>query len=72
MVGDRWDEERLTQDIVASQKRRLFLRRVLAQGRQHSWDYAVEDELERHCLRADKVYGHWAYQGIVGYRFPED
>ncbi|MCP4469344.1 MAG: sulfatase-like hydrolase/transferase [Gammaproteobacteria bacterium] len=25
-----------------------------------------------HCLRADKVYSKWAYQGIVDYRFPEE
>ncbi len=72
MVGERWDEEQLVRDIVASQKRRLFLRQVLAQGRQHSWDYAADDELERHCLRADRIYSQWAYDGIVGYRFPED
>ena len=27
------------------------------------------DQLEQHCLRADKVYSQWAYQDIVDYRF---
>ena len=26
------------------------------------------NELEQHCLRADKVYSHWAYQDILGHR----
>ena len=72
LVGARWHEEHLTRAIVASQKRRLFLREVLARGRQQSWDFVPGDELEQHCLRADKIYSQWAYQGILGYRFPED
>ena len=46
------------------------LREALAQGQSASWDFAAADELERHCLRADKVYSKWAYQDILGYRYP--
>jgi len=72
LVQDHWDVETLSHDIVASQRRRLFLREVLAKGKLHDWDFAATDELEQHCLRADKVYSKWAYEGILGYRFPED
>jgi hypothetical protein len=44
----------------------------LAKGQLHDWDYKPNDELEQHCLRADKVYSKWAYQDIVDYRFPEE
>ena len=72
LVSQRWNVEELTRAIIASQKRRLFLREVLAQGRHQDWDYKPEDELEQHCLRADRIYSKWAYQGMVDYRFPED
>jgi hypothetical protein len=36
------------------------------------WDFTPTDELERHCLRAGKVYSQWAYQDILGYRIPEE
>jgi len=72
LIEHRWDIEKLTRDIVASQRRRKFLRATLARGQLHNWDYRTDDELERHCLRADKVYSQWAYQNILDYRFPEE
>jgi hypothetical protein len=30
-------------------------------------DLLAANELEQHCLCADKVYSHWAYQDILGY-----
>jgi hypothetical protein len=35
-------------------------------------DYSPADELEPLCLRADKIFSQWAYEGILGYRFPEE
>ena len=72
LVENRWNNDDLTQAIVASQKRRKFLREALAKGQSHDWDYRPKDELEQHCLRADKVYSQWAYQGMIDYRFPEE
>ena len=72
LIDEQWDKETLTRDILASQRRRLFLREALAKGKLHDWDYHAADELEQHCLRADKVYSKWAYQDIVDYRFPEE
>lgn len=72
LVQHRWNVESLASDIVLSQRRRLFLREALAQGKLHDWDFAAADELAHHCLRADRVYSNWAYEGILGYRFPEE
>jgi choline-sulfatase len=72
LIEQQWDNEQLTQDIIASQRRRKFLREALSRGQLQDWDYRAADELEQHCLRADKVYSQWAYQDIVDYRFPEE
>jgi len=72
LVNQQWDVESLTSDIITSQRRRIFLREALAKGKLHDWDYDPADELEQHCLRADKVYSKWAYQDIVDYRFPKE
>ena len=74
-ISRKWyvvDAEDLARKILLSQHRRLFLRQALAQGQTADWDFVATDELEQHCLRADKVYSQWAYQGILGYRFPEE
>jgi len=71
LVQQQWDVETLARDIFASQRRRLFLRDALAKGQLHDWDFSPVDELEQHCLRADKIYSQWAYQDILGYRFPK-
>jgi choline-sulfatase len=71
LVQQRWNVETLARDIFASQRRRLFLRDALAKGQLHDWDFSPVDELEQHCLRADKIYSQWAYQDILGYRFPK-
>jgi choline-sulfatase len=71
LVQQQWDIETLTQQILASQKRRLFLREALAKGQHADWDFTPVDEQEQHCLRADKIYSQWAYQDILGYRFPQ-
>jgi choline-sulfatase len=72
LIERRWDYQQLTRDILASQRRRRFLRATLAKGQAQAWDYRPVDELERHCLRADQVYSQWAYQNILDYRFPEE
>ena len=71
LVASEWDIETLKQDIILSQRRRLFLRDALAKGEPTDWDFIALDQNEEHCLRADKVYSEWAYQGIIGFKVPE-
>ena len=72
LVTQTWDIDLLKQQIILSQKRRLFLRKALARGKLADWDYKPADQASDHCLRADKVYSKWAYQNILGFRRPGD
>lgn len=38
-IEARWDYERLEQDIVKSQKRRLFVQEALLKGEWTGWDH---------------------------------
>ena len=67
-VRTRWDFEALTEAVVASQRRRLFLREVNAIGRRPAWDFLPEDEASRHCLRGGEVYNEWCYSHIISLR----
>jgi len=66
MVHAGWDLKSLDGDIKLSQKRRLFLRKVLATGRRAPWDYAAPDQLEAQVLRSTSVYNNWAYDNVLG------
>ena len=70
-VQQQWDVGSLNQQIVLSQKRRLFLRDTLQKGVFTDWDYVPVDQQEKHSLRADKNYGNWAYSEMVGFQVPE-
>ncbi len=66
LTQQTWDAEKLAEDVRASQVRRLFLRDVLARRGPDDWDFKPSDELEQHCLRADKIYNQWAYENVLG------
>ena len=72
MVQQRWNPESLTEEIRQSQQRRIFLRQVLGKEMGGEWEFRPDDELERHCLRADRIYSQWAYGGLVGFHVPEE
>lgn len=67
-VKSRWELDSLTEDVLASQRRRLFLREVLSTGKRPDWDFHPEDEASNHCLRGGGVYNEWCYSDIVGLR----
>ena len=71
-VAQRWNAEALSRAIRDSQQRRIFLRGVLGKEMSGEWEFKPDDEVERHCLRADRIYSQWAYGGTLGYRVPED
>jgi choline-sulfatase len=43
LVEERWQLERLAEDVTASQRQRLFVARALAHGVQSPWDYRPPD-----------------------------
>ena len=65
-VDSRWALEPLAEAIVASQKRRLFLREVNAIGARTDWDFHPADEATAHCLRTPEIYNNWCYSNILG------
>jgi choline-sulfatase len=42
-ADERWDLERLTRDVVASQRRRLFVSEALGVGAHSPWDFSPPD-----------------------------
>lgn len=66
VVSSSWDLDRLDRDIKLSQKRRLFLRQVLAMGQRTSWDYVAPDQAEGQVLRSTSIYNNWAYDNVLG------
>ncbi len=68
----KWDMASLTEKIKLSQKRRLYLRQVLRMGETADWDYTAPDQMVEHCLRGEKVYNHWAYDDVYGFKTPSE
>ena len=64
-IIEKWDIPRLTQDIVLSQKRRLFLRKALHIGKFSDWDFVATDQAAQQCLRSSQVYNEWAYSQML-------
>ncbi len=52
-VTQRWDLARLHQDVLASQRRRLFVAGALRQGAQASWDHQPVRDASRLYIRND-------------------
>ena len=71
LIEQTWDAQALSEKILHSQRRRLFLREALGEEISGEWEFAPEDELEQHCLRADRIYSKWAYDDILGFQVPK-
>ena len=72
LLHSKWDMTDLTVKVELSQKRRLFLRQALREGKTADWDYSAPDQLVEHCLRGSKLYNDWAYNSVLDLRFPEE
>ncbi|NKB62667.1 MAG: hypothetical protein GKR95_11285 [Gammaproteobacteria bacterium] len=66
LANAQWDMESLTREVSLSQRRRLFLRGALGQGKTHTWDYVAPDQVVDACLRGKNVYNEWAYNDVLG------
>ena len=65
-VHTQWNPKALAEEVLASQRRRMFLREVLAIGEKASWDFVAPDEAEAHCLR-----GSFQLQRVVLFGCPQ-
>ena len=64
-VHRQWNPEALAEEVLASQRRRMFLREVLGIGEKASWDFVTPDEAESHCLRGSFNYNEWCYSDVL-------
>ena len=64
-VRTQWNPAALAEEVLASQRRRMFLREVLAIGEKASWDFVTSDEAETHCLRDSFNYNEWCYADVL-------
>ena len=51
-IRQRFDPERIKQEVLASQRRRLFLHTTLVKGRHTPWDYEVRQDASRQYVRS--------------------
>jgi choline-sulfatase len=71
MLGDilkRWDPVSLKQDILRSQKRRLYLQKVLLKGNRSPWDYQPYRDASKEFVRSAANTDTTMTKGLA--RFP--
>ena len=71
-VHQNWDVASLKEDILVSQRKRLFLSSVLKKGKSPEWDFTPADQAEDHCLRGKDVYNDWAYSNMMDFKHPAE
>ena len=64
-VHTQWNPAVLREAVLARQRRRMFLREVLAIGEKTSWDFVTSDEAEVRCLRGSLNYNEWCYSDVL-------
>ncbi|MYH90463.1 MAG: choline-sulfatase [Gammaproteobacteria bacterium] len=63
-VAAKWDEARLTHDIVLSQKRRATVRDAMAHGRKQRWNHGESETDQVLWYRGEQGYNEWAFDYI--------
>jgi choline-sulfatase len=71
LVKQKWDLEKLNEDVRKSQNQRLFIRSVLGPKASFDWNFKPADQATEQCLRADKTYNAWAYNDVLGLQYPD-
>lgn len=67
-ILQRWDPVRLKQDIVQSQKRRIYLQKVLLKGNRSPWDYYPYRDASKEFVRSAANTDTTLTKGLA--RFP--
>ena len=65
IVAKRWDVDQLAEDILASQRRRAFLRSLYSGGNAPEWRTPPADQASRHILPEGIAYNDWVYANIL-------
>ncbi|MEM8812264.1 MAG: choline-sulfatase [Pseudomonadota bacterium] len=58
---NRWDSDALTREILASQKRRLFIRDAMKAGTRNAWDFIGPTVDDGKWFRGQTGYNDWAF-----------
>nr|WP_049778345.1 choline-sulfatase [Rhizobium leguminosarum] len=62
IVADKWDEGKLTEDILLSQARRLFVREAAKLGTPTRWNHDEQPGQEVLWYRGQGSYNEWAFK----------
>jgi choline-sulfatase len=62
----RWDLERVREDVLASQRRRLLVAHALAAGEQTPWDYAPPDDSRDRYVRGENFWAPFGRARLRG------
>lgn len=63
-VENRWDESRLTEEILLSQRRRILIRKAMQEGVKTRWDADRSEDDRTRWYRGDQGYNEWAFSYI--------
>lgn len=63
-VSEKWDEKRLTQDILLSQKRRAVVREAMSHGEKQRWNHGESGKDQVIWYRGEQGYNEWAFDYI--------
>lgn len=63
-VSEKWDEKRLTQDILLSQKRRAVVREAMSHGEKQRWNHGESSKDQVIWYRGEQGYNEWAFDYI--------
>jgi choline-sulfatase len=55
-VAERWDLEALRDEILASQRRRMLVRRALELGMSETWDYVPTEDSGTRFVRGPEFW----------------
>lgn len=65
LIHEQWDTEVLTVDVLASQRRRAFIRELYAGGAAPEWRQPPTDQAMTHVLPEGVKYNDWAYDNTL-------
>ena len=70
-VSERWDSAKLKADIIASQRRRLYVQKTLLEGRRHPWDFQPYRDASAQYVRSAKDTNTTLTKGLARYPYVE-
>jgi len=70
-IQQRWDSKQLKADIIASQRRRLYVQKTLLSGTRHAWDYQPFKDAASQYVRSARNTDTTLTKGLARYPYVE-